>query len=197
VIIAFVLGWLSSSAPLSAQPGGSGRADPASFLTGELNHAAVTSVREFGEFPLVWLGEEHAGYYLTNVMRRIDDDPTHPLGGRNSLSLVYGSCIPVDEERPSCVPPFTVIVWAPGSAPRPDQVEPTAAGPMRDVRGLEARDVSTGTMLWTDGGITITVHSNVDMRAELLDALELANANVVGLNHVGAAAPLDSLDAWR
>jgi hypothetical protein len=152
-VAAFAIGYVSLEGT-SAETTVGGRADPTTFLPGERNEAAVQDATSFSDYPIVWLGTEFGEFQLTEFIHTEYDLSPEESGHtnhlrRNSVGLVYGTCQPVDpgDGHPSCVPPLSILIWAPGMAPRPNEVEPGMAGPVGDDRGVISREVSTGTML--------------------------------------------------
>lgn len=189
--------------PLSAQsPSKDPRADPAQFLSGTLDASAVAAAQSFAEFPLVWLGEEFEGYKLTAFVHRKHHIPKeetryHSDFIDNSVSLVYGSCVPERTsglDAPSCVPPLVITITAPGIVPGPRDVAEEAAGPMSSIRGLTVRELSGSPVLWTDSGVTIFVNSNDDVRGRALESLRMANAARVGLPDIEPGQSLAPLN---
>jgi hypothetical protein len=122
-VIAFLVAFHGNFPTLSAQtpPPQPERADPATFLPGSLDPAAVQAARSFDEFPIVWLGEEFQGLKLSAFIRENYSDirPGYPRDlGRNRVSLIYGACEPQKtDEGSSCVAPVSIIIWAPGAGP--------------------------------------------------------------------------------
>lgn len=48
-------------------------------------------------------------------------------------------------------------------------------------------DIATGTTLWFDNGLTVTVHGEPDMRKASIKALTLANGAALGAAVAGTA----------
>jgi hypothetical protein len=108
-VIALLVAFHGSFPTLSAQnpPPQPERADPARFLPGSLDPAAVLAARSFNEFPIVWLGEEFQGLKLSAFIREnySDKRPGYPRDlGKNTVSLIYVDCeLQKTDERASCV----------------------------------------------------------------------------------------------
>jgi hypothetical protein len=168
------------------------RADSQQFRRGVLNVDAVNEIRSFSEFPVLWLGDEFKGWRLTSVQRTSIVTPAQgpfPEFRDDRISLVYGSC----ERAPGdwgCTPPVAIIIWAPGAIPGPSGVSEEAVAERGATRGLPSAVISESTVLWADGGVAIQIHSNGDIRQEVVDELRLANARAVGLPEVGARESL-------
>ncbi|MCC6387453.1 MAG: hypothetical protein IT302_08730 [Dehalococcoidia bacterium] len=164
--------------------------DPSTFLPGDLDLEAIQLARQFTEFPILWLGESFDGFALTNAMREGASpyDTVLPDGtviSRNTLALSYGSCTPTtsnpESHRPTCVVALQILVDAGNVVPPPEEInrDVILAGPY-ETRGVTAMDISTGTTLWFENGLTVTVHGQPDMRREAVAALTLANASALG-----------------
>lgn len=181
--------------PVRVVSGSPGRADPANFLPGALNSEAVQTARDFEEFPLLWLGESFRGFHLVDVVRANYFIPKEAIGAardraENSVRLIYGTCVRVLSNQRSCPPPVTIIVFAPGTARRPDQMAP---GPSSSARGGELREVNLTQMLWFGDGISVQIHANREHQADALFALRGANAARFGLPELAAGSNLGAL----
>ena len=163
-----------------------GRADPSQFRAGELDPEAVRDATTFQEFPLVWVGEEFQGFELVEFLHKEGD-------GYDKVYLIYGDCeSPAELTEPSCVPPLSIVINRPGSVPSPDAVEPRIAGPETERRGVTARLVSGGMVLWT-GGVVITVHANSEHMDAAIDELKTVNHEILGESAIGPGDDLAPL----
>lgn len=173
----------------------SDRADASGFMTGTLDPAAVQAVLSFGEFPVVWLGEEFKGYKLSAVA--IINEVTRGSGNipdirDHRVSMVYGSC-EILPGHGACTPPLSIIIWGPDTIPGPRGVEPDAISVEATTRGLISAIVSESTVLWAGDGIAIQIHSNGDIRDEIVESLQLANGPVMGLPAIDTGESLAPL----
>lgn len=178
--------------------------DPANTKPGELNQDAVTEARIYTELPILWLGETFRGLNLVAFQHNPTEIPPGVpwAEGRERTQtalLVYGTCEPrLVEDTLSCAPPLEIYVGGPGLSPAFEDVQAHAdwSSPYT-VRGVPAIDAGSGTILYFDSGITITIHSNSDIRQEALAALRLANADALDVDAIGPGAslsPLNSID---
>jgi hypothetical protein len=51
-----------------------------------------------------------------------------------------------------------------------------------------------GTTLWLESGVTVTIHSDSDIRDEVMAALRTANGKAMGYNDVDAGKSLATLN---
>ena len=185
--VGVALGYLSFAlAGTNASVNASRRADPAQFSVGSLNPRAVELAKAFNDFPLVWLGEEFKGFRLTEFIRAKSDR-------QDAVYLIYGTCQPRPGAlEPSCVPPLSIVVSAPGSVPDSNVVAEEAAGSVQVVRGVTMRTLSGNPFLWT-GGVTITVDANSEHLSAALAGLMTVNHDAVGRAPIKAGESLAPL----
>ena len=181
--------------PIRAVSTSERRAPASSLRPGELNAEAVETAQEFDEFPLLWLGESFRGFQLVDVVRANYFIPKEAIGAardraKNSVRLIYGTCVPSGGNRPSCPAPVTIVVFAPGTARPPDQAAP---GPSSAARGGELREVNLTQMLWFGDGISVQIHANAEHQADALFDLQTANAARFGLPELAAGSDLSAL----
>ena len=175
--------------------------DPANTLPGEFNADAAQQLLAYGELPILWLGDHFQDFQFVAFLPEVTALPAALpwSGGRtraNTAGLVYGTCKPrtVTSEM-SCPPPLSIVVQGPGVSPPVDQMELHADWSTRyTMRGVPAIDAGTGTILFFDNGVTITVHSDSDIRQQALNALQLANAPAIGLKDIGPGEDLSPLN---
>jgi hypothetical protein len=164
--------------------------DPSNLRSGSLNSKAVATVKEFRDFPILWMDESYQGFNLTTAQH--DRFPSGPTGREaNRVILVYGEC----RSRDNCVPPIAVIISAPGSVPVPVGFEPPGMNDPTAVRGLFSGFGEHPTV-WTTAGLTIEVQANAMLEDNVLEALSLANATAFGLPEIGPGESLAPLHAW-
>jgi hypothetical protein len=177
--------------------------DPESRRSGELNPAAVNAAESFTHLPVLWLGTEFQGLALTHADESKILIPGAGAGRSDikgvALVLIYGTCevtgTPGASEAPSCVPPVQLRMSSPGTVPSPEEVPAAATtSDIYSARGLEVRDVSLGTTLWLESGVTVTIHSDSDIRDEVMAALRTANGKAMGYNDVDAGKSLATLN---
>lgn len=194
LVVLLIATGITSEAQVPAP--GDNRADPAQFSPGKLNAQAVADAKSFQEFPILWLGEEFKGYKLTSIARTNVFTPANgPFQAihDNRISLVYGDCKKDDNDW-GCTPPLSIIIWAPGSIPELGDIPEEVKGESGPVRGLRSAIVSESTVLWADDGVAIQIHSNDDIRDDIVAALQLANAKSVGLPEIKANQTLNPLN---
>jgi len=178
-------------------------ADPAAFQPGVLDDTAVRTAQAFDEFPLLWLGPAFEGLHLTAAYRSQQEDPgVKDAGGttvhQDSMVLFYGACTPSGSpgDHASCVPPLQIIVDAGNMVPPPDSIaiaeEAGVSAPFR-TRGVTARHISTGTTLWFENGLTVTIHGEFPMRVRAVAQLRSVNTAVFGALEVRVGDNLDAL----
>jgi hypothetical protein len=175
------------------------RADPATFKAGTLNQNAASELKAFGDFPVLWLGEDFEGYKLTSVQRTNSVTPAiGPLPERrdNRISLVYGACV-VEPGDWGCTPPLSIIIWAPNTIPGSGGIEKEAIQAEGSARGLVSAVVSESTILWAQDGIAIQIHANGEMQERIVKGLRLANASTIGVADLGPNTNLAGLNGVR
>lgn len=179
-------------------------AGPANTLPGEFNEEAFTEASAYTGLPLLSLGRTFANLNLVYFDHRVTPVP---LGASwkpdreatQVAGLVYGTCEPklVGDEL-SCPAPLSIAINGPGLSPPVDQMELHAGwSTPYEVRGVPAIDVETGTILFFENGVTITVHSDSDIRQKAIQALQLANAEALGMQEIGPGEDLSPLDGLR
>lgn len=133
--------------------------------------------RAFDRFALFWAGKEHAGLPLTAIIRARYLSAERPgvQVYEDSVTFLYGSCIPPEGEG-GCAAPFQVIVG--DACQSPPGVAPDVAtnGPPFTFRGALAQEYADGHIqLWTqDVSVTIFGPDAESMRA-LASALRPLN----------------------
>jgi hypothetical protein len=65
------------------------------------------------------------------------------------------------------------------------------------IRGLKSYVLSGSPIMFAEGGITFTVHSDPGTRSEVLEQLQLANSAKVGLTDIRAGESLAPLTGKR
>ena len=153
--------------------------------TGELDEDAPAEAATVNDIPILWLGEEYAGYALT----RFASIPT-------GWHLVYGACKVSPGPEPSCVPPIQVQIRPRGGIPPAGYFNPE---PFRGVeRTPGERGIQTGAteswVIWLPGGSTVKVYVSEyvvgDITDELMEALSSANHEAMGYAEVGPGESL-------
>jgi hypothetical protein len=119
---------------------------------------SVEDAKNFRDFPVFWAGEEHAGVPLEAIIRADYVSAVRPQFTlvEDSVSFLYGSCIPSDSGEGGCPNPYQVIVQSacmvpPGFASR-DHVDTETT-----VRGAHAEVFTDGHLiLWTQN-VAVTI----------------------------------------
>jgi hypothetical protein len=159
---------------------------------GTFSQAAADLVASYDKATVLWLGAEFAGLQLDRAKIVPYDLPEHISGvpgGRRVevLSMIYGDCEARKTESGdlSCVPPLQIQVRTPQAFGTPERMANDArTAPPYSFRGVTALDNGTSTVLWFSNGVTVTIHSNVDIRAAVLQALRSANHERLGIPEV-------------
>jgi hypothetical protein len=176
-------------------------ADPSNTLPGELETESVLQAATYQAMPVLWLDTSFEGLNLVDFDDRITNIPVNlPWAGgrmRTQLAgLVYGTCKPkLAWDESSCPPPLSIAINGPGLSPPVDEIELHAdwSTPYK-VRGAPAIDVETGTILFFENGVPITVQSDSDIRQKAIQALRLANAEALGIADIGPGEDLSTLN---
>lgn len=152
--------------------------------TGELDEEAFEEAQAVTELPILWLGEQFAGFALTTFQ-------VH----NGVWLLVYGDCKPPRGPEPSCVSPIQIQMRPRGGIPGNN----TGPGPFRGVTKTpgESGPGTGGTaswVIWLPGGSTAKVYVSEyavgDITDDLMDALRSANHGAMGYAEVGPGGSL-------
>lgn len=90
---------------------GHGGEQPGSALASQTEWT-IEDARAFTEFDLYWLGEDFMGHRLRGIYRTVYNPPP-PIPDEvvtDSVSFIYGECIPVEAEERSCAIPLAIHV---------------------------------------------------------------------------------------
>lgn len=206
IYVASALVGVSAAVSLAGQTTTSSRppaetrmADPANTFSGTFSAVAADLAQTYDKSTVLWLGEEFEGLRLDRgkvVPYDLPADVPAPNGrSMEVLSLIYGDCEPrpTTSGSPSCVPPLQIQIRTPGAYPSPARMQADAkTAPPYSLRGAVAVDNGTSTVIWLENGVTVTVHSNQDIRRAVLDALTSANAETLKVSRVGPGEDLRS-----
>jgi hypothetical protein len=115
----------------------------------------------FGEFPVLWLGEEFGGYHLQHVslLEQIAPPGAPAEQTFREVAFIYGGCILDGGEEPSCNAPLSVQVQPRCSVPQ-SKVAPGAELARTKIRGdADAIAFWDGSMAIWSGGLVISIHA--------------------------------------
>jgi hypothetical protein len=137
----------------------------------------LAAVRQFGEYPVYWLGPQYGKLRLTGIsIQRVDVvNRTHTKILRthsHSVLFTYGACStsPGDEEK-SCAPPLDVQNWPTcGRSPTLYQLQLPFPD---DVRGAPAAGFGDREEIWTGKSDVVIFFS--DARRAVANSLRSAN----------------------
>lgn len=168
------------------------------YSPGELDAEAADLVRTASGVPILWLGEEFEGLRLTRADSRA---MTFPGGSGTIITLMYGDCDAhkANPREPSCVPPIQMQVKPPGALIRTENGVPlpTSTASVEQFRGIEAYPDREGLIVEYANGMSITICDQTGKQAELLQALQSANHDALGVPAVGPGEPLAQFTALR
>jgi hypothetical protein len=154
----------------------------------------ATSIQEFGEFPVYWLGEQFGANPLHAIHRRTGSDQSLAPGRPNYMSLKYGDCEPGGDG--GCAASLEIQVWPACERNRSSlQLVPDidGSGPAQavpypredaEVRGVPAAfyDNATRLELYT-GEVTVVLFGRSrDQLLNAADMLEGASGTVVAVS---------------
>ena len=151
---------VSEVAPQAARAGITGQATPAPLRTPGPPTWLVKDAEEFSEFSLYWLGEEFRGLPLTRIVRyRFDPLPgsVHEFSRENSVTFIYGDCVPTPEQETGCPAPLYMKVEPHCS--RSAQLTPAAftGGQPISIGGITGRITDERhVVVWT-GDVTLSI----------------------------------------
>lgn len=91
-------------------------------------------IDDFGDYPLLYLGDEFEGMPLTTCERAHTRPTNYGIPATDQVIFVYGTCTPIGGIDASCEPPLQVHVY-PACMPAPVQA---AGAPKATTRGVEA-----------------------------------------------------------
>lgn len=159
------------------------------YNPGTLNPDAVAFLRNNGEIPLLWLGEEFEGLHLTFADNR-------PAG---MVTIIYGDC---DAEKanprePSCFPAIQMQIKPPGAIARIEALTPQPGHTtvVTEIRGLRTYRDGGNLVVDFTNGMSLTVFNILENNDELLAALRSANHEALGVPEVPAGEPLGAFTA--
>ncbi|MBI2765794.1 MAG: hypothetical protein HYX53_07770 [Chloroflexi bacterium] len=150
-------------------------------------------VAAFSEFPLMWLGSSFGGYQLQAVIRTKYDGPKDgpPKFAGNSVTFIYGVCVPSPQSDGGCGVPLTIHVRPACDIAREDIApEAMVQAPYRKGTAeiYELRDLAT--MIYTgDVLVTINVEGQPDLRQAAVDALSGVGGAAAGNYSTIGSAP--------
>lgn len=153
-----------------------------------------TSIQDFGEFPVYWLGEQFGAEKLHAIHRRIGSARSRAAGRPNYVSLKYGDCQPGGDG--GCPAPLEIQVWPACERNRSSlQLVPDIDGsgpaeavpyPREDVevRSIPAAfyDQATRLELYTGEVTVVLFGSSREQLLEAADKLEGATASVASVS---------------
>ncbi len=126
--------------------------------TGNLTQSQVEA---FDEFPVLWLGEEFAGYHLQHVslLGQVAPPGAPAEHTFREVAFIYGGCRLDGGDEPSCNAPLSVQVQ-PGCSVPQSKVAPGAALARTKVRGdADAVAFRDGSMAIWSGDVMISIHA--------------------------------------
>lgn len=186
LVVAFGLAIVAYAYATNSEPGQRG------WLVGELSPEAVELVRTYDAMPIMWLGEEVAGHYLTHAevvtfaspFGRGEEEGT-------SLFLIYGTCNPGRGESAGCSTPVQITISGPGLVPAPLDLDGAIAN-IRSRRDEESPGMDDDPRFWFENGVVLKIKAPRAMRAEVIAALRSANHEAMGYAAVEPGEPLTS-----
>ena len=133
---------------------------------------SIEDAREFDEFTLFWLGEEHQGLPLTDIIY---------AQGENVVIFIYGTCKPSSDS--GCAPPLSLRIEPCTQSPPGRYASLPGAETAFEVRGAEAQ-FAGHLRLWTRD-VTLTIFAERGSAEKAVAALR-----TVAEGAEGVATPL-------
>lgn len=158
---------------------------------------SIEEAKNFTDFPVFWAGEEFAGVPLEAIVRANYLSAVRPEFTlvENSVSFLYGRCVPPESGEGGCPNPYQVTVQPACMLPR-NFVERSQIESETTVRGVPAEVFFDGhIVLWTqEVAITIFAPDNKETLA-IIDKIVPLNASgrVLG-DEFTSAVPTDELN---
>lgn len=119
----------------------------------------VDDAKQFKDFALFWAGDEHAGVPLAAVIRA--SYPTYARPGieaaENSVTFLYGACIPPEGEG-GCPAPYQVVVQQACQSQPSTADESVVAGAPFDLKGATAQLYRDGHLEFWTQDVSVTVY---------------------------------------
>jgi len=118
----------------------------------------LQEVRDFTDFAVYWLGPEYEGLPLNAIIRANYSTYERPgiKAVEDSVTLLYGACVPPPGEG-GCAAPVQVVIQEACQAPPGLTASDQMAGPAKAVRGAPAEVYKDGHMqMWTEN-VSITI----------------------------------------
>ena len=136
----------------------------------------MDDAKRFTEFDLYWLGDEFAGLPLTRIVRYVYEPPPDvpAVTAENVVLFIYGTCTPDPAADFGCPIPLSVRNEPYCMRPPSLLAEQATTGGQGDIRGAEARQLTSGDILLWTGDVRVSLLGE-GLAASAGDALQAVN----------------------
>jgi hypothetical protein len=135
----------------------------------------ISELSDFSDFPVYTAGRQIGPYLLTAILRehrKIEEPVGFDPVIVDSLSLVYGDCVPSSDA--GCAPPLVIQIWPDCQRPLARARARTDTGGVVLKRGVPTVELGDRTEMAT-GNETIVVFGEPELRAQAINQLRPAN----------------------